>query len=727
MNIAVPIASASAEDRRRIGGKAYALWRMHHAGLTLPETVFVTTDAYAAFITEAGLQERILLELNRKNPDLMRWEEIWDCAARIRHLFLTRPWPSGLKNELLAVVRSRFPGVPVAVRSSALDEDASGTSFAGIHESHIHLTEERSILDGIRKVWASLWSDGALLYRKETGLSVERSAMAVVLQETLAGDASGVVFTVDPADDAKGVIEAVHGLNEGLIDGRIPPDRWRCLRGSREIIEHIPVSRNQWVMPTSAGTVTSPIPEHLKAVPPLNDGHVRELFALAMTLESIWGCPQDVEWTCCDGRFVLLQSRPITTSVDASADDQRGWYLSLHRSFENLQILRKTIETERLPALRREADILSKMDVAALSDPALTDEIRRRADINTRWVDVYWAEFIPFAHGIRLFGQIYNERVKPEDPYEFMRLLGQTPLMSLERNDALEQLATLVREDPVLRQAIEARQDMTPNPLFEEKIDSFINRFGDLSCPMTGGKQCGQGPEALLKIVLELAGHPRQPKAAAEDMEILRQKFFDTFDPMERMEAESLLDLARASYRIRDDDNMLIGRVEAQLIAAVNEARARLKAGVVSEDLQKALHGLHFGGVSSSTGEADPTGMYTVRARQLVGQPAGPGVVRGKARVVADPTEIANFKSGEILVVDAVDPNMTYIVPLAAGIIERRGGMLIHGAIIAREYGLPCVTGIPEATTRIRTGDVITVDGFLGIVTLSGDRDTEPD
>lgn len=210
-------------------------------------------------------------------------------------------------------------------------------------------------------------------------------------------------------------------------------------------------------------------------------------------------------------------------------------------------------------------------------------------------------------------------------------------------------------------------------------------------------------------------------------MEILRQKFFDTFDPMERMEAESLLDLARASYRIRDDDNMLIGRVEAQLIAAVNEARARLKAGVVSEDLQKALHGLHFGGVSSSTGEADPTGMYTVRARQLVGQPAGPGVVRGKARVVADPTEIANFKSGEILVVDAVDPNMTYIVPLAAGIIERRGGMLIHGAIIAREYGLPCVTGIPEATTRIRTGDVITVDGFLGIVTLSGDRDTEPD
>lgn len=61
---------------------------------------------------------------------------------------------------------------------------------------------------------------------------------------------------------------------------------------------------------------------------------------------------------------------------------------------------------------------------------------------------------------------------------------------------------------------------------------------------------------------------------------------------------------------------------------------------------------------------------------------------------------------------------MTFVVPLSAGIIERRGGMLIHGAIIAREYGIPCVTGIPEATSHILTGDQVTVDGYLGIVTI---------
>ena len=73
-------------------------------------------------------------------------------------------------------------------------------------------------------------------------------------------------------------------------------------------------------------------------------------------------------------------------------------------------------------------------------------------------------------------------------------------------------------------------------------------------------------------------------------------------------------------------------------------------------------------------------------------------------------------RAGEVLVCDAIQPMMTHLVPLAAAIVERRGGMLIHGAIIAREYGLPCVTGVPDAASLIRTGDRITVDGYLGIV-----------
>jgi pyruvate,water dikinase len=92
------------------------------------------------------------------------------------------------------------------------------------------------------------------------------------------------------------------------------------------------------------------------------------------------------------------------------------------------------------------------------------------------------------------------------------------------------------------------------------------------------------------------------------------------------------------------------------------------------------------------------------------------------ARVIRQHADLADFRKGDVMVCDAVDPNMTFVVPLAAAVVERRGGMLIHGAIIAREYGLPAVTGVTDVTTLVQTGELVTVDGFLGIVTVgSGD------
>jgi len=101
-----------------------------------------------------------------------------------------------------------------------------------------------------------------------------------------------------------------------------------------------------------------------------------------------------------------------------------------------------------------------------------------------------------------------------------------------------------------------------------------------------------------------------------------------------------------------------------------------------------------------------------------VGQPAAPGIASGPARVLGAADSLFEVTAGDVIVCDAIDPNMTFVVPLASAVVERRGGMLIHGAIIAREYGLPCVTGIAGATTKIATGDRLTVDGFLGIVTV---------
>jgi pyruvate,water dikinase len=87
-------------------------------------------------------------------------------------------------------------------------------------------------------------------------------------------------------------------------------------------------------------------------------------------------------------------------------------------------------------------------------------------------------------------------------------------------------------------------------------------------------------------------------------------------------------------------------------------------------------------------------------------------------RPVRGPDDLARFRAGEVLVCDAIQPTMTHLVPLACAIVERRGGMLIHGAIIARELGIPCVNGVERAVERLPEGEVVTVDGYLGIVTV---------
>ena len=232
--------------------------------------------------------------------------------------------------------------------------------------------------------------------------------------------------------------------------------------------------------------------------------------------------------------------------------------------------------------------------------------------------------------------------------------------------------------------------------------------------------------QGLVRLILELAAqNPAEDRERSGRAQRLEQGFLDKCPDGEKAFAMDLLDLARASYRLRDDDNIYLGRIEAQVERALDEGRNRLgqRGQSASEDvpLKEVTRALrdpaHI--PTTRTESVHATSVGNLKARQLVGQPAGQGIAVGPARVIEQPTDLFEFQSGDILVCDAVDPNMTFVVPLAAAIIERRGGMLIHGAIIAREYGLPCVTGIPDATRFITTGDRLTVDGYLGIVTLA--------
>jgi pyruvate,water dikinase len=319
--------------------------------------------------------------------------------------------------------------------------------------------------------------------------------------------------------------------------------------------------------------------------------------------------------------------------------------------------------------------------------------------------------------------------MRPEDPYEFVRLLETSDLQSIARNRHLAGLAATVRQNPELKQKLKTGKLLDMDSDFTEKAKQFFHRY--METEYTGPGRGNVLPEILASIIVEMSEADPQKKTTGKSRSELEAEFLAGFDGKTRSHAEDLLDLARASYRLRDDDNMFLGRIEREMKRAAETGKQRLglnagrldsleKINAIAESLKDPEYQPDFG---AAVPEAEYG--HELQARQLIGQPAGRGVGTGAARVIRNRDDLGGFIHGEVLVCDAIDPNMTMVVPMAAAIVERRGGMLIHGAIIAREYGIPCVTGVPEAAVAIHTGDKLTVDGFLGIVTVekAGDPD----
>ena len=245
---------------------------------------------------------------------------------------------------------------------------------------------------------------------------------------------SGVVFSQSPLDPAVAVVEAVPGLAKGLVDGEVEPERWTIDRASGRSLSWAPPREYRRVVPDITGVRLVDEPPRKEAL--LSERELAEVYTTAREAEALFGAAQDMEWTLTGEGLRILQSRPITAKKEAPGD-ARTWNLSLRRSYENLVQLRRRIEDSILPGMIAEADSLAAVVLRGLSDPDLAAEIDRRLEVLERWRRVYWDELIPFAHGMRLFGQVYNDTLRPQDPFSFVELLRPLRLESLDRNRLL--------------------------------------------------------------------------------------------------------------------------------------------------------------------------------------------------------------------------------------------------------------------------------------------------
>ena len=301
-----------------IGGKGASLARMIASGFPVPPAFTVTTDAYTHFMEEHSLTDPIGEVLRDFDP--MNFADMETRAQQIQGLVNGASIPTSVQEHILeaygGLQASRTGIQAVSVRSSATAEDSAGASFAGQHDTYLNVMDAESVLDSVRRCWASLWSSHAIHYRQQKGFDHFNVLMAVVVQEMINSVSAGVMFTMNPVtgDHSEVMINFAWGLGEAVVSGLVTPDNILVAKETGVVKETF-IAPQEIMISLQPGGDTSqePVPANRVNACSLTELEIAELVKLGLTLEQHYGAPVDVEWCFTDGQVKLLQSRPITT------------------------------------------------------------------------------------------------------------------------------------------------------------------------------------------------------------------------------------------------------------------------------------------------------------------------------------------------------------------------------------------------------------------------------
>jgi pyruvate,water dikinase len=293
------------------GGKGANLGRLVRQGFPVPEGFIITTAAYRAYVERNKLAGAIQSSLEGLSVHDTTGLEAASEAIRARFAAGVLP------EEIAHALHQAYAALgrpPVAVRSSATAEDLPGMSFAGQQDTFLNIVDDRALAQAVVGCWSSLWTARALGYRARHDVAQHDLALAVVVQEMVQSDASGVLFTANPLTGRRTemVIEAALGLGEALVSGRVEPDRYVVDAGSGRVLERHLGSKTVSIRGLPGGG-TQAQAEAGDTGWALSEHALAELVRLGQQVGRSFPDPQDVEWASADGRIYLLQSRPITS------------------------------------------------------------------------------------------------------------------------------------------------------------------------------------------------------------------------------------------------------------------------------------------------------------------------------------------------------------------------------------------------------------------------------
>jgi phosphohistidine swiveling domain-containing protein len=371
---------------------------------------------------------------------------------------------------------------------------------------------------------------------------------------------------------------------------------------------------------------------------------------------------------------------------------------------------------------------------------------------------------IPGFASYALANRLLGARARPGELQTVLRGLPHNP--TTEMDLALWTIARAAREDPGSRDALTTRSPAELSaqyrarslpPLLQREMTTFLERYGHRAIAEIdlGVKRWSEDPAHLLGAIanyLRLGDEAIAPDVqfarGAREAEAMIETLAARLHGPRRVVLRFLLGRVRLLSGLREQPKFQIMRVFAlghALIAPVGADLAdrglldaaddvffltlpELRRAFAGEDLRKTVierrevyrreqGRRHIPRVLLSDGTDAETELQATTDGGIRGTPASPGIARGTARVILSPVG-ARLEPGEVLVAPSTDPGWTPLFLTAGALVMEMGGMMSHGAVVAREYGIPAVVGVPDATDRIATGDQITVDGSAGTVSL---------
>ncbi|HDR7774096.1 TPA: phosphoenolpyruvate synthase [Bacillus paranthracis] len=314
-----------------VGGKGLNLGELSNIqGIQVPEGFCVTTVGYEKAIEQNEELQTLLQQLTKLK--LEDRAQIGEMSKEIREVIMAVQIPTDVV-EAVTQYLSRFGNEHAyAVRSSATAEDLPYASFAGQQDTYLNIIGKEAILQHVRKCWASLFTERAVMYRMQNGFEHNQVSMCVVVQKMVFPEASGILFTADPITSSRKIlsIDASFGLGEALVSGLVSADNYKVKEG--EIVDKVISTKKVAIYALKeGGTETKQINSAQQKIQTLSERQILQLAQIGRQIEAYFGCPQDIEWCLARNTFYIVQSRPITTlyPIPEENDGENHVYISV--------------------------------------------------------------------------------------------------------------------------------------------------------------------------------------------------------------------------------------------------------------------------------------------------------------------------------------------------------------------------------------------------------------